>query len=71
VGRDADLVVLDADKTFRVEPAMIHHRHKLTPYSGRTLRGVVERTYLRGRKIYERGQFSEKPSGVMLKRGGA
>ncbi len=48
---------------------MLYHRHKLTPYAGQTLSGVVEQTFLRGEMIYERGQFSETPSGVMLKRG--
>lgn len=70
-GYDADLVIWNPAATFRVEPAMLHHRHKLTPYAGQTLSGVVEETYLRGEKIYDRGQFSEKPAGVMLKRGTA
>ncbi|MDT4896895.1 MAG: allantoinase [Acidobacteriota bacterium] len=70
-GFDADLVVWNPQSTFRVEPAMIHHRHKLTPYAGQTLSGVVEQTYLRGQKVYDRGQFLEKPSGVLLRRGEA
>ena len=71
VGHDADITIWNEAATFRVEPSMIHHRHKLTPYNGQTLSGVVERTYLRGRKIYERGQFNEKPAGRLLKRGEA
>jgi allantoinase len=68
VGTDADLVIWNPDAEFRVEPQMIEHRHKLTPYAGRVLSGVVEQTFLRGRKIYERGEFSSEPMGVMLKR---
>ena len=49
-GYDADLVVFDPDATFEVEGAALHHRHKLTPYLGRTLRGVVRKTWLRGRR---------------------
>jgi allantoinase len=71
VGHDADIVVWNADQTFRVEPSMIHHRHKLTPYAGQTLSGVVEQTFLRGQKIYDRGEFSSQPLGLMLKRGEA
>ena len=56
---------------FRVEPAMLHHKHKLTPYNGQHLSGVVETTFLRGAKIYERGRFSENPAGKLLKRGAA
>jgi allantoinase len=69
LGRDADITVWDAEKTLRVEPSMIHHRHKLTPYAGQTLSGVVEQTFLRGQKIYDRGEFLSQPSGRILKRG--
>ena len=57
VGCDADLVVFDPDATFAVAAESLHHRHKLTPYMGEKLFGVVESTYLRGRKIYHRGDF--------------
>ena len=69
VGFDADLVVWDTEATMRVTPEINQHRHKLTPYEGRELRGVVEATYLRGEKIYERGEFAERPTGVLLKLG--
>jgi allantoinase len=67
-GRDADLVIFDPDAEFVVTPGMLHHRHKATPYLGRTLRGVVEQTFLRGRKVYDRGQFHGEPGGQLLKR---
>ena len=71
-GSDADMVIFRPDEEFRVAPAMLLHRHKLTPYAGRTLSGVVEATYLRGAKIYERGDFkSEAATGVLLARGDA
>jgi allantoinase len=69
VGLDADIVIWNRDATFSVEPSMIEHRHKLTPYMGQTLCGRVEATYLRGEKIYERGQFAPEPVGRLLKRG--
>jgi allantoinase len=68
-GYDADISIWNTDATFRVEPSMIEHRHKLTPYAGQTLSGVVEATYLRGLKIYDRGQFASPPKGALLKRG--
>lgn len=68
-GCDADLVIWHPNTKFRVEPEMIEHRHKLTPYLGQTLSGVVQSTYLRGEKIYERGKFVLKPKGRMLLRG--
>ena len=69
VGGDADLVVFNPDAKFRVEPEALHHRHKLTPYAGRELTGVVEATFLRGQKIFERGAFGDVPIGRVLRRG--
>src|SRR6476646_9807831 len=63
-GYDADLVVWDPAEEFTVVPTALHHRNKLTPYSGRRLRGVVKKTYLRGRPV----QASTTPAGVVLKR---
>jgi allantoinase len=66
-GSDADLVVFDPDAEFVVEPGSLYHRHPITPYAGRTLRGTVERTYVRGNLVYDRGSFSE-PAGRPLLR---
>jgi allantoinase len=60
-GYDADLVIWNPDATFTVEPSIIHHKHKLTPYNGRTLHGVVETVFVRGQKISDHGQFSDEP----------
>jgi allantoinase len=70
-GCDADLVIWNPDAKFRVDPARLHHRHKLTPYAGRELFGVVVTTFLRGRKVFERGQFSAAATGQVLYRGKA
>jgi allantoinase len=49
---------------------LIQHRHKLTPYLGQELSGIVEQTFLRGEKIYDGGQFVSGPVGrLLLKRG--
>lgn len=48
VGTEANLVVFDPDATFKVDAQSLRHRHPITPYDGETLRGVVQRTYLRG-----------------------
>jgi allantoinase len=47
-GFDADLVFFDPDRLTTVKAPFIHHRHKLSPYEGETLRGVAVETYLRG-----------------------
>jgi allantoinase len=66
VGHDADLVIWNPDAAFRVDPAQLHHRHKLTPYAGHQLMGTIEATFLRGKKIFERGEFPSAPSGQIL-----
>lgn len=62
-GWDADFAILDPAATFRVEPEMIHHRHKVTPYRGAELRGVVKATWVRGKKVFENGAFVGGASG--------
>ncbi|HTG34162.1 MAG TPA: allantoinase AllB [Thermoanaerobaculia bacterium] len=68
-GYDADLVIWDPEASFEVDAERLHHRHKLTPYSGRTLHGVVRRTLLRGETVYDNNSFSGSPSGQLLKKG--
>ena len=65
-GYDADLVIWNPEAAFRVEPSIIQHKHKLTPYDGMTLRGVVESVYVRGQKVFENGQYSAEPLGQLL-----
>lgn len=47
-GRRADLCQLAPDEPFVVDAAALLHRHPVTPYHGRRLRGVVRRTWLAG-----------------------
>jgi allantoinase len=67
-GRDADIVLFDPVAEFVVTADMLHHRHKPTPYLGRTLRGVVEAVWLRGRQIFDHGAFPAGPIGRLLAR---
>jgi allantoinase len=71
-GFDADLIFFDPDETWTVRADLLHHRHTLTPYDGMSLRGVVKRTILRGRTIYDASlpnPFPLDPIGQWLKRG--
>lgn len=47
-GNDADFTVFDPGATFTVTPDLIRHRHKVTPYLGETLHGVVHATWVGG-----------------------
>src|SRR5438093_978642 len=64
-GKDADLIFFHPDEALEW-PHILHHRHKLTPYEGRPLRGVVDRTIVRGTTIYHQGEFCPSSSGNIL-----
>ena len=66
VGFDADFCIFAPDESFAVDPTRLHHRHPVTPYSGRTLTGVVRDTLLRGQSIDLR-----ETRGRLLARGAA
>ncbi|MFN2563417.1 MAG: allantoinase AllB [Gemmatimonadaceae bacterium] len=70
-GFDADLVLWDPDAERIVESNVLLHRHKITPYLGWRLPGVVEATYVRGELAYDRrdgpasippGRLVDRPS---------
>ena len=65
-GYDADIVIWNPEKEFKVVPENIHFKNKITPYAGMNLRGVVEATYVRGAKVYENQQFAAGPIGKLL-----
>jgi allantoinase len=65
-GAQADLVVFDDDARQTVTPEGVHHRHKVTPYAGETLRGVVHATYLRGERVAEGGRALATDHGALL-----
>ena len=65
-GSHADLVIWNPVAEFKVAASSLHHRHKITPYEGEVLNGVVQKTFLRGQKIYDAGHFTNRPLGHML-----
>ena len=60
VGADADMVLLDRARR-RVEREDLLDRHRLSPFVGRTLRGRVVRTLLRGATIARDGRRRRAP----------
>lgn len=66
-GYDADFVVWDPDKTFFVTEELIQHRHKITPYSGQQLHGLVEQTWLSGEKVFDQGKYLHLNRGKIVK----
>jgi allantoinase len=51
-GYDADIVIWNPDASFVVDPAKLFYRHRVTPYAGRELYGVVHSTYVGGRRVF-------------------
>ena len=65
-GFDADFAVWDPDQEWTVDPRTLQQRHKLTPYAGRTLRGKVKTTFLRGVRVWDDGRIVSPPTGQLL-----
>ena len=70
VGYDADLALLDPERTFTVRAAASPSGQGYTPFEGQELRGQVTATFLRGQLVYEdgrvvgasRGRYVRRPS---------
>ena len=66
VGKKADIIVWDPASETVVEPASTYHRHKVTPYDGRSLKGCVTQTILGGRTIFKDGKLTQPNLGKSL-----
>jgi len=65
VGQDADLVIWDPDAEWLVDAPRLYHRHPITPYAGRTVRGRVLKTLLRGELVFD-GEIRGEARGEMI-----
>lgn len=70
-GFDADLTLIDPAATQTITREMLHQRHPVTPYVGRTLRGVVRATIRRGEVIYRDGAITARADGRLVVPGAA
>jgi allantoinase len=66
-GHDADLNLVDLNQTYELKREDLLDRHKLSPYVGRTFRGVIRRTILRGRTIFMDGKVIGPPAGRFVR----
>jgi allantoinase len=64
-GAVAHLVAFAPDEAFDVDVTALHHRNPVSPYAGRTLTGVVRRTWLHGIPV----DLDAAPRGRLLRRG--
>jgi allantoinase len=65
-GFDADLALVDLNATYTLSADALLTRHKLSPYLGRTFRGVVRQTFLRGRAVFEDGKIVGESMGQLV-----
>jgi allantoinase len=67
IGGQANLALVDLEGSDVVDVDRLHYRHKMTPYAGRTLRGRVVRTLLRGQTVARDGQAADSaPAGRLV-----
>jgi allantoinase len=69
VGADADLALVDLDSSFTLRAEDLFYRHKMSPYVGRTFRGNVARTVVRGTTVFRDGVVVSEPVGRLLRPG--
>lgn len=64
-GHDADIVVFDDAAEWTVDGARLHHRHPVTPYHGRHVRGRVCATLVRGVQVFGDGCIAPAPGATL------
>jgi allantoinase len=62
LGFDADLVLLDLNASFILNPEMLEYRHKQSPYLAQEFTGAVKRTVSRGQTVFLDGQDTSLPA---------
>lgn len=67
VGADADLILVDLGVSHTLTLDELRYRHKVSPFVGRTLRGEVKRTLVRGQTVFADGQIVGRPQGRFIR----
>jgi allantoinase len=65
-GYDADFVLVDLNAEYTVTRESLFQRHGFSPYLGATFRGVVRRTVVRGRTIFQNGHITAEGGGKFV-----
>ena len=55
-GSPADVIVVDAEREWRVDPLRFYSKSRNSPFAGWTLRGKVMRTFVAGKLVHEEGK---------------
>lgn len=68
-GSDADITIVDLEKTWTLAVDDLFSRHQQSAYAGRTFKGQVTQTIVRGKTVFESGKIVAQPGyGRLLKR---
>jgi allantoinase len=67
LGGSADLALVDVAGAFILKPGDLLQRHAMSPYVGRSFRGVVKRTILRGETIFADGKIKARNGGRFVR----
>ncbi|MEZ5008518.1 MAG: dihydroorotase [Chitinophagales bacterium] len=62
----ADMAVIDIDQQWQVSKDNILYKCGWSPLEGKTLKGIVDQTFVSGYLAYDKGQFSDFKSGERL-----
>lgn len=65
-GYFADLVVVDLEKSWRVEKDNILYDCGWSPFEGETFKSSVVKTFVNGNLVYDKGTFDEQTRGMRL-----
>jgi dihydropyrimidinase len=69
VGKDADIVIYDPEKDFTISVDNMHSDYDHTIWEGKKLHGYPVQTYVRGKLVYDKGNFvGEAGYGRFVKR---
>lgn len=62
----ADLVLLDFNKTSLITKDSLYYQCGWSPFEGMLLHSSIEKTFVNGEMVYDNGKFARKPTGKPL-----
>lgn len=66
IGFDADLVLVDLNKKWKISNGKMHSKCKWTPFNGTKVQGKIDSTIIDGKIVFNKGKFNNKFRGKEL-----
>ncbi len=60
-GFRADLVAVDLEREFRIDASRFHSKAKFSPFDGKSVKGMVVKTFVGGKLVMDEGEIVAKP----------